>query len=295
MERKFVGVLLFWAAMCLLMTGMAVSTVNAQVDPGSTGPYAKCTYTPPANSAYAEAKVWYPCSATGTLAATTLISGGTKVYSDYTKLADHLVSHGYVVFAMTPKNPSLLSNAAWTSAQKAGIAQLKKENTRTGTSSSPNPVKGKINTARLQVLGHSLGGGGTLLAAASLGSGIKTAQALTPAIMGSTLSLISIKARTNIIAGVNDTTALPLLVAMYYNSLPLTVDKTFMNFYGVDHWTFINTGAQPYQSRVFKYITAFMKYHLDGNSAYQTYLYGQQYTNDFNAGWFQAYAHNAVN
>ncbi len=291
MERKSVCIIFVLSVLCLFLKGMAMSSVNAQVDPGATGPYTKCTYIPPANAAYAEAKVWYPCNVTGTLAATTLISGGTKVYSDYAKLAEHLASHGYIVFAMTPANPVLLSNSAWTSAQKAGILQLKKENTRTGTSANPNPIKGKINTAKLQVLGHSLGGGGTLLAAASLGTGIKTAQALTPAIMGSTLSLSRIKAKTNIIAGVNDTTALPLLVSVYYNSLPLTLDRTFMVFYGVDHWTFINTGAEPYQSRVFKYITAFMKYHLDGNTAYQTYLYGAEFNNDFNAGWYLRYTH----
>jgi len=292
MERKSVQTFLVLAMMCLFWTGLTVSTAGAQGDPGSTGPYTRCTYTPPANSGYSEAKVWYPCDATGALAATTLISGGTKTYSDYTNLADHLASHGYIVFAMTPANPVLLSNSAWTSAQIAGIAQLKKENTRTATSSNPNPVKGKINTARLQVLGHSLGGGGTLLAAVSLGSGIKTVQALAPAIMGSSLSLSGIKAKTNVIAGASDTVASAAIVATYYNSLPATIDRTYMYFTGVDHWTFINTGAQPYRSRVFKYITAFMKYHLDGNSSYQTYLYGAEYAKDATAGWFQGYAHN---
>lgn len=228
----------------------------------------------------------------GAIAATTLVSGGTKTYADYTDLAAHLASHGYIVFAMTPANENLLSNASWTSAQKSGIAQLKIENTRSATSSNPNPIKGKIDTARLQILGHSLGGGGTLLAANSLGSGIKTAQALMPAIMSISYSLSSIKAKTNVVAGTSDSTASPSNVVRLYNKLPDAIDRTYMNFNGVDHWSFINEGSQPNKGRIFKYITVFMKYHLDGNSAYETYLYGAEHNSDMNAAWFKGYAHN---
>ncbi len=40
-----------------------------------------------------------------------------------------------------------------------------------------------------------------------------------------------------------------------------------------------------------KYITAFMKYHLEGNTSYQTYLYGAEQVKD--ASWFYGYKHNA--
>jgi len=261
----------------------------AQTNPGSTGPYSKCTYNPPASPGYEAALVWYPCSpGSARFAATTLTSGYTGTYSAISYLADHLVTHGYIVFAMTPKN-RFGSNASWTAAHKAGIAMLKAENLRPATKERPNPIRGKVDTARLQIMGHSKGGGAALLAAADLGSGIKSVQALEPYI-DFAYNLRNTRARINCITGTKDTIALPDQVIGMYNSLPDSVDRTLMYFLGMDHLTFTDTGDEKQKARSTRYITAFMKYHLDGNAAYRTYLYGPDHKKD--ASWFYGYAHN---
>ncbi len=191
---------------------------------------------------------------------------------------------------MTPNN-IYGYNSSWTSAHKSGIAQLKVENTRTGTTLSPNPIKGKVDTTKLQVMGHSKGGGGTLLASASLTTGVKTAQALEP-YMDFSYNLSTTKAKTNCITGTADTIASPGAVVAMYNSLPDAVERTLMYFQGMDHMVFTSTGDATQKARSTKYITAFMKYHLDGNTAYETYLYGAEHTKDMNAGWFYGYARN---
>jgi len=279
-----------FCVLALSLTFTFIISAFAQTDPGSVGSYTKCTYTPPTNLGYSEAMVWYPCSGSGPFAATTLTSGFTGAYTDIAYLADHLVTHGYIVFAMTPTN-KYGNNPTWTSAHKAGITMLKSENTRAATSLRPNPIKGKVNTAKLQVMGHSKGGGGTLLASASLGSSIKTAQALTP-YMDYSYNLSTTKAKTNCITGTADTIAAPSAVVTMYNSLPGSIDRTLMYFQGLDHMVFTTDGNEPYKSRTTRYVTAFMKYQLDGNSSYQTYLYGTKHTEDVNAGWFYGYAHN---
>ncbi len=275
----------FFILFLLALSCMAI----AQTDPGTAGAYTKCTYTPPANSGYAAALVWYPCnSGAARLAATTLTSGYTGSYTAVSYLADHLVTHGYIVFAMTPKN-RYGNNSSWTSAHKAGIAMLKSENTRQGTTAKPNPIKGKVDTSRLQVMGHSKGGGAALLAAAQLGAGVKTVQALEP-YMDFSYNLSKARAKTNFITGSADSIASPDLVVAMYNSLPDTVDRTLMYFLEMDHMVFTASGDATQKIRSNKYITAFMKYHLESNSSYQTYLYGAEHKKD--ANWFFGYAHN---
>lgn len=284
-KRNLCRIFYYPALLVLMLCSMA----QAQTNPGSTGSFTKCTYTPPASSGYEAASVWYPCnSGNAKLAATTLTSGYTGTYSAISYLADHLVTHGYIIFAMTPNN-RYGNNASWTSAHKAGIAMLKSENTRTGTKTRPNPIRGKVDATRLQIMGHSKGGGGTLLAAADFGSGIKAAQAIEP-YMDFSYNLSKTRAKINCITGTQDSIASPGQVIAMYNSLPDSVDRTLMYFLGMDHMVFTSTGNATQKARSSKYITAFMKYHLDGNSAYRTYLYGAEHKKD--ASWFYGYAHN---
>jgi dienelactone hydrolase len=202
-------------------------------------------------------------------------------------IANHLVTHGYIVYAMTPTN-IYGYNSSWTSAHKAGIAMLKSENTRTGSA-----IYGKVNTAKLQIMGFSKGGGGALLASAALGAGVKATQALAP-YMDASYNLSATKAITACYTGTSDIIASPSNVVKMYNSLPSTVDRTLGYFSGFAHTDWMTgSTANSNGNRAKKYITAFMKYHLDGDSAYYTYLYGAEHTIDMNAGWFYGYAHNA--
>jgi hypothetical protein len=285
MKKRSMLVLSLVVAMTLSFCTMAL----AQTAPGSTGSYTKCTYTPPSNSGYASASVWYPCSGAGPFAATTLTGGYTNTYSDMAWLANHLVTHGYIIYGMTPNN-IYGTNSSWTTAHKAGISMLKSENTRTGSTLRPNPIKGKVNTARLQIMGFSKGGGGALLASNDLGSGVQTTQALAP-YMDYSYSLRSTKAKTICYTGRSDTIASDRAVVTMYNSLPTSIDRTLGYFNGFSHTDWMTgTSYNTYNNRAKKYITAFMKYQLEGNAAYQTYLYGAEQQKD--ASWFYGYAHN---
>lgn len=283
--------LLFTVCLVVFLALFSSLSARADNDPGEKGKYRKCTYVPPANSGYYKAMVWYPCDfASEKFAATTLTSGFTGTYPVIAYLADHLVTHGYIVFAMTPNNIYGM-NASWTSAHKAGIAQLKIENTRTGTIQNPNPIRGKVDTSRLQVMGHSKGGGGALLAAADLGASVKTVQALAP-YMDGRFNLRNVRAATNIMTSTADSIAKPDRVVSMYNSLPDSIARTLMFFSGMDHMVYTATGNKDYQKRTTRYITAFMKYHLDGLVAYKTYLYGADHNSRMWEKWFYGYAHN---
>ena len=271
------------AVMTFIFCAMALAVTS----PDTTGPYSTCTYTPPSNIGYLAAKVYYPCNTSGARGATTLTGGFANTYSDMAWIANHLSKWGYIVFAMTPIN-NLGTNEQWTIAHRAGISMLKSENVRSGSA-----IKGKVNTSKLQIMGFSKGGGGALLASASLGSGVKTTQALAP-YMDYAYSLLQTRAKTICYTGTTDIIANPTSVITMYTSLPLTVDKTLAYFNGFAHTDWMTgTYANSNGNKAKKYITAFMKHHIDGDSAYQTYLYGTENAKDKAKGWFFSYRHNS--
>jgi len=273
----------FWV---LAMTTAFCTMALAVTSPASTGSYSVCSYTAPSNSGYAAGRVYYPCNISGTHGATTLTGGYTNTYSNMVWAANHLASWGYIVFAMTPNNIYGV-NSSWTSAHKAGIAQLKKENTRSGCA-----IKGKVNTSKLQIMGFSKGGGGTLLASSSLGSAIKTTQAIAP-YMDYSYSLSGIKSPTICYTGTSDIIASPSAVVTMYNKLP-SVAKTLAYFSGASHTDWMpGSSNNTTTSRGKKYITAFMLYFMDGNSSYKTYLYGTEHSKD--SSWFYQYKYANVN
>ncbi len=281
MKRKSFLMVLMAAIATLAFCSMALAVTS----PDANGPYSTCTYTPPDTSSYNGAKVYYPCNISGTHGATTLTGGFTNVYGDMAWIANHLSKWGYIVFAMTPNN-NWGNNPEWTNAHKAGISQLKKENTRSGS-----PIKGKVSTAKLQIMGFSKGGGGTLLASASLGSAIKTTQALAP-YMDSYYNLSGIKSPTICYTGTSDIIAAPSAVVTMYNSLPGSIKKTLGYFNGFGHTQWMpGSSNNTNTNRAKKYITAFMLYHIDGNASYKTYLYGTEHNKD--ASWFYQYKYSS--
>jgi hypothetical protein len=276
--------------LCGLVIAFLVSTHSktAVQDPGSRGPFTKCTYTSNlSDSGYSAAMVYYPCETpSGPFAGTTLTGGYLNNYSDMSWVADHVVTHGFIVIAMTPNN-NRGNNPEWTTAHKAGIAKLKSENTR-----AASPIYGIVDTANLQIMGYSKGGGGALLAAASLGTQVKSTQAMAPYMDSSSYNLSGIRSNTICYTGTSDSVASPSKVVSMYNSLPDSIQRTLGYFNGFSHLTWINSGSSGDHTKALVYITSWMKYYLEGDSGYETYLYGDEHDNHMDADWFYDYAHN---
>jgi dienelactone hydrolase len=233
----------------------------AASDPSVTGTNAVCQYSPPANLlGYISAQVYYPCTISGTVPATTMTGGFTNTWNNMDWISKHLASHGFIVFAMTPLN-NLGFNDTWVTAHQAGISMLKSENTRTGSK-----IKGKVNTAKLQVCGYSKGGGGAVLAANNLGSGLAALQAMAPYMDSYLNSLSNVKAKAALYTGSLDVIASPDGVVSQYNLIPASTKKLLVKYNGVDHLAWISDmnlgGLRKY------YITAWMYYNLSGVTTY---------------------------
>jgi hypothetical protein len=145
----------------------------------------------------------------------------------------------------------------------------------------------RINAAKIQIMGFSKGGGGTLMAAQSLTSQGKTlgaVQALAP-YYDSWSNVNLITAPTAVHGGSSDTIARPSSHAVpMFNGLTSSHPKLLAIYSGLTHteW-YSGSGTNRYKMK--QYITSWMKVHLDGNTGYQAYINGANHQ----AGWFTTY------
>lgn len=263
----------------LALTGFT-GTASAS-NPSNNGPDRVCSYSTGLSSfSYSSARVSYPCNLSGKAPATTLTGGFTNTKEQMYWLANHLSSHGFIVITMTPNN-ILGTPLNWETAHKGGIDKLKSENSR-----ALSAIRNKVDTNRLGIMGFSMGGGGTLLAAADLGSQIKTAVPLAPWLGTLSPSYRNIKAKTLVVSGSSDIVAYPGVIAGYYRNLPTSITRGWAEFRGVGHDDFYSiTASSTHQTRIKNLVTSFLKVNLTGDTSYQTYLNGAQR----NASWFTNY------
>ena len=268
-----------------LAAGLALSaSALAGPAPGTNGGERVSDYSLGLSSlSYQSARVSYPCNLSGKAPATTLTGGYTNTKEDMYWLADHLSSHGYIVITMTPNN-NLGLPPGWATAHKGGIDKLKSENSRLGSA-----IRNKVDTSKLGIMGFSMGGGGTLLAAGDLGSQIKTAVPLAPWLGVSIPSYRNIKAKTLVISGASDTVAFPGTIAGYYNNLP-AITKGLAEVRGASHLDWFGITASSSQQTRFKTLTtAWLKTYLTGDTSYQTYFNGTEHQKNVSAGWYTQY------
>ena len=108
------------------------------------------------------------------------------------------------------------------------VTTLKGENTRSGS-----PLSGKLDPTRMAVMGHSMGGGGTLLAAAAHAD-LKAAIGLCPWNPGGTYPQMTVPSL--FFDGTADTLVPPSAATAEYNSIPTTSPKQYVEFTGGSHF-----------------------------------------------------------
>lgn len=255
-------------------------------NPGAAGPFSVCSYTASlADNGYSSAIVSYPCNTSGPLAATTLTGGYTNTKEDMYWMKDRLASHGYIVIAMTPNN-TWGDTTEWYTAHMAGHAKLLSESGRVDS-----PIYGRVDPSRLQVMGFSKGGGGTLRAANELGSRVRATQALAPWLESSRhdTQWTGITSATACYAGSSDTTASATNVRKFYDNVPTASPRLFARFASATHGHWYgsdSTKNASFRARFATHIVAWMKVYLDGNTSYQPYL--TPYETQVSSGWYDS-------
>ncbi|MFN3712085.1 MAG: hypothetical protein ACK4SX_00345 [Alcanivoracaceae bacterium] len=252
---------------------------------GAAGSYEICSYTGNlSDSNYSSARLSYPCDLSqGPYPATTLTGGFTNTKEQMYWLADHLTSHGYVVITMTPSN-ILGTPPVWKRAHLAGFARLEIENARAGS-----PVHGRINTDQRAIMGFSMGGGGTLLAAGELGTGFTTAIALAPWLGGLSPDYRNINEPVMVLGSANDTLAFASTVGSYYESLPVDITRMLAIYRDSTHFEWYGSGDEKQKTKFKILITAWMNWLMKDDAAARSYLDGVEHNRHLAEDWFTRY------
>jgi pimeloyl-ACP methyl ester carboxylesterase len=126
-------------------------------------------------------------------------------------------------------------------------------------------VQDRVDDNRLAVMGHSMGGGGSLVAARTRPS-IQAAIPLTPVHFAPNWT--SIQTPTLIIGAQNDTLApVGTFAEPFYQSLPATLDKAYLELAAADHLTPITANVT-----IAKYSIAWLKRFVDNDTRYEQFL-----------------------
>lgn len=234
------------------------------------------------NSGYASARVSYPCdlSLASAYPATTLTGGFTNTKEQMYWLSDHLTSHGYIVITMTPTF-TLGLPPVWRDAQVAGFAELEDENNR-----SDSPIQGKVNLNKRNLMGFSMGGGGTLLAAAEI-SGYASAIPLAPWLGSYNPDYENISAPTLILGSEND--ELAYYSENYYASLPNSLYRGIAMYSGASHFDWYGSGAQDQKALFRTLVTAWLDLHLKEDGSAEGYFNGAEHDRHVAEDWFSFY------
>ncbi|ETK30766.1 RICIN domain-containing protein [Microbispora sp. ATCC PTA-5024] len=186
------------------------------------GPFATAQVTVPAGNGFGGGVVYYPTDTSqGTFGAIAIAPGYGTAWSYYAWQGPRLASFGFVVIGI---ETNTLNDYA-----DARAAQLLAALDWLVTSS---PVRDRVDRNRLAVGGHSMGGGGALLAAIQRPS-LMTAIGMAPYVPGGDLSGIRIP--TVLFAGQTDGTVTPSYALSAYTTIPGSVERAYVEIANEGH------------------------------------------------------------
>lgn len=232
-------------------------TAASQLEVNGSFAYATQTLTDTQTpSTFGAATIYYPTDTSqGTFGAIAISPGYTESQSAISWLGPRLSSHGFVVITIN-------TNSIYDQPTARATALLGALDYLTRSSS----VKAEVDSTRTAVMGHSMGGGGTLEAEQKRPA-LKAGLPMAPW-DSSVTNFSNVTTPTLIIGDEKDTIApVNTHAKPFYNSLPSTLPKAYAEMAGQTH-NYTNTDNKP-TSRL---AVAWMKRFLDNDSRYQQFL-----------------------
>ncbi|WFB84180.1 MULTISPECIES: alpha/beta hydrolase [Streptomyces] len=199
--------------------------------------------------------IYYPTStADGTFGAVVISPGYTAYQSSIAWLGPRLASQGFVVFTID-------TNTTLDQPDSRGRQLLAALDYLTGRSS----VRARIDSSRLGVMGHSMGGGGSLEAAKSRPS-LQAAIPLTPWNLDKTWPEVS---TPTLVVGADGDTIAPVAshAEPFYSSLPSVTDRAYLELNNATHFS-PNTS----NTTIAKYSISWLKRFIDNDTRYEQFL-----------------------
>lgn len=267
--RLFIyGLLSILAVACTSTPSPLITGPDPTVESLSrNGPYEIRAYTTaPVPDEYARATIYYPLDPEHRIGGVAISPGFTQSQRHINWWGSRLASHGFAVLVLDTNSPQDRPEAR-AAALMAGIDTLQAENRRRGS-----PLYNRVDTARMAVMGHSMGGGGAMIAANEHGHRLRASIPFTPWQPAGDFSNTTVP--TLVLAGENDTIAAIADHAWpHYESLPGTTPKVYLEIADGDHFV-ANNVAEQWHPLVGRYAIAWLKLYMDGDLRYADFIYG---------------------
>jgi dienelactone hydrolase len=263
------GAALTAVALTLTTLVASPSATGAQTNPFERGPnpteasvtasrgsFATATVSVPSSvSGFGGGTIHYPTDTSqGTFGAIAFAPGFTASSTSYSWIGPRIASQGFVVFLINTNSRFDFPSSRATQLQSA-------LNYLVNTSS----VRTRIDGNRLAVGGHSMGGGGSLIAADN-NANLQAAVPLQPWNTGTNFSGVNVP--TMIIGAENDTIASVNSHSIpFYNSIPAASEKAYLELNGASHG--VGTTANTTQA---KFMIVWLKRYVDNDTRYEQFM-----------------------
>ncbi|HSA50305.1 MAG TPA: alpha/beta hydrolase [Yinghuangia sp.] len=199
--------------------------------------------------------IYYPTTRTdGTFGAIAISPGFTAYQSSIAWLGPRLASQGFVVFTIDT-NTTLDQPASRGDQLLAALDYLTQRSS----------VRDRIDSSRLGVMGHSMGGGGTLEAAKDRPS-LQAAIPLTG--WNTDKSWPELRTPTLVVGADGDTIApVSSHSEPFYTSLPSSLDRAYLELNNATHFT-----PNSSNTTIAKYSISWLKRFIDNDTRYEQFL-----------------------
>lgn len=257
------------AAAAVLAVGLGTAPAQAAANPyergpaptvaaldAGRGPYSVSTENVSSLvSGFGGGTIYYPTTTSdGTFGAIAISPGFTARWSSISWLGPRLASHGFVVIGIE-------TNTLYDQPGSRGDQLLAALDYLTRSSS----VRSRIDSSRLAVAGHSMGGGGSLEASRTRPS-LQAAVPLAP--WNATKSWSTLRVPTLIVGGESDTIASVASHSIpFYNSIPSASEKAYLELNNASH--FFPQSVDTYTARM---ATAWLKRFVDNDTRYDQFI-----------------------
>jgi len=223
----------------------------------SRGPFATTqqTVSSLSVSGFGGGVIYYPTTTSeGTFGAVAISPGYTASWSSLSWLGPRIASHGFVVIGIE-------TNSRFDQPASRGRQLLAALDYLTRSSS----VRSRIDASRLAVAGHSMGGGGSLEAAADRPS-LQAAVPLAP--WNLTKSWSGVRVPTLIIGGESDSVApVSSHSELFYSSIPASAEKAYLELNNASHFFPQSTNTPTGRQMV-----AWLKRFVDDDTRYDPFI-----------------------
>ncbi|ROP40388.1 alpha/beta hydrolase family protein [Saccharothrix texasensis] len=234
--------------------GPAPSTASIEA---TRGPFAtdQATVSSLSVRGFGGGTIYYPTStAEGTFGAVAVAPGYTASQSSLSWLGPRLASQGFVIFIID-------TNSRYDQPASRGDQLLAALDYLTTSST----VRSRIDSSRLGVMGHSMGGGGALEATKDRPS----LQASIPLTAWNTTKTWSTVQTPTLVVGAEDDSvaAVSTHSERFYTGLPSTLDKAYLELAGASHFA-----PNSANTTIAKYSIAWLKRFVDNDTRYEQFL-----------------------